>query len=81
MIKKNSALISTCGVLCVAICDKIRASTKTRVEATEGLFFIKVVLQATANAFIAIHILMPYNIILYFRLLYFHVSICALFST
>ena len=27
------------------------------------------------------HILMPYNIILYFRLLYFHVSNCALFST
>ena len=43
--------------------------------------FIKVVIQATANAFIAIHILMPYNIILYFRLIYFHVSICALFST
>ena len=27
------------------------------------------------------HILMPYNIILYFRLSYFHVSNCALFST
>ena len=28
-----------------------------------------------------IHILMPCNIILYFRLLYFHVYNCALFST
>ena len=27
------------------------------------------------------HIVMPYNIIFYFRLFYFHVSNCALFST